>query len=127
MAQGAAKNPDVLPATIGQWTGLAYATAWSDYMSVYARGRYSMDSNGYVHVEGLMAKVTGGSNLIATLPVGFRPEYQHIFQMVSNVATSGSQRVDVASNGNIAVSGWASGDTGWCSLSGISFYAGVPA
>lgn len=106
------------------WLPLAFAPGWQGYQTgntTYGTGQYRKVGD-IVTVRGLVesnsALGTIGTN-IGTLPAGFRPPYQAIFNQQSSVA--GLARVDVQNNGVINISGAAPATGNWVSLVGISF------
>lgn len=76
------------------WIDLPYASGWSDYGSVYGPGQYRREG-GKLKFRGLIAGTTTGT-VIATLPVGFRPPYSEIRQLMSNQGTSGAASAGTA-------------------------------
>ena len=92
---------------------LVYSASWADYdATTWQKGEFYKDADGMVHVEGLVEKTTAAlkaaDDVIATLPVGYRPPRRIIFSVVSSTANALSNaRVDVRANGNIT---WQYGD-----------------
>ena len=107
--QGVAKEP------------LPFAANWGNYGSGSEAATYSRFGR-LVVLQGLVTKsgTPAGGNVIATLPVGFRPTSAVSFP----VATGGTDafgRVTIGSSGDIV---WWSGstvETDFTSLSGIAF------
>jgi hypothetical protein len=108
---------------------------WAGYGSSYPDASYYRDSEGIVHLAGLVrssvsspyainpnlcGRTSGGTSAtIFTLPRGDRPAARQVFAVDSNTAHG---RVDVAPNGDvICMSG--AGDQ-YVSLDGITFRAG---
>jgi len=91
-----------------------FQNSWAAYGSGYEAPSYWKDSAYCVHLQGLMA---GGTIAAAafTLPPGYRPLGQLIFDVQSNSALA---RVDVFPNGVVQPQ---SGAAIWVNLSGISF------
>ncbi len=115
-------------ATIPNWYNLAYQNGWTDYnngadTNIYQTGAYTKSSAGVVMLKGLLRRVgtaTSGE-IIATLPSGYRPAENFMFQGESS---GGSARIDIYPDGTIR---FQTGGTGWYSLEGISFIpAGSP-
>jgi hypothetical protein len=101
-----------------KWYTPTLLNGWVNYSSTYAPARYRK-INGMVEIQGLIkdGTATSGTDLF-TLPVGFRPQYQHIFTTMSNSAIA---RVDVKTDGTIDILN--GGSSNWISLSGIMFKA----
>lgn len=100
----------------------AFQNSWENY-STPAFHATSFRREGYrVYLRGLIKSGTSGSGAtgtVFTLPVGWRPNSQEIFNQWSN---TGAARVDVATDGIVKVVSYATGGTnGFVSLSGISF------
>jgi hypothetical protein len=90
--------------------------SWANYLNNYAEASYYKDSNGIVHLNGV---VDGGAaaSVIFKLPIQYRPSYIQTFFCGSN--TSGC-RVNVLPNGDVQ---HVDGDEDKVSLSNISFRA----
>ena len=92
---------------------LVYSASWADYdATTWQKGEFYKDADGMVHVEGLVEKTSGAAktadNVIATLPVGYRPPRRIINSVVSSTANSTSNaRVDIRTDGTIT---WQYGD-----------------
>lgn len=105
----------------------SFSNGWRAYnggAGVYGTPGYWKDSEGVVHLSGLLDK-NGGSwvagETVATLPAGYRPLYDEIFNPpVAPIAVS---RVDViAASGVVQLNaGGASNPVGFLSLSGITY------
>ena len=105
-----------LTAADTSWHPFAYVNSWANYGAPFGPAGYRKLSNGLVVLKGL---VQGGvAATIATLPAGYRPGHQGLFNMQTspNVAC----RIDIATNGVISHTG---GNAGWISLNGITFLA----
>ncbi len=101
------------------WTSLSFQNGWTNYGNTFATGGYTLTSAGMVVLKGLVqnpATTTTSNWIIATLPVGYRPSEQLIFQTTTN--SNVASRVDVDPNGNIYAY-YASNV--WLSLDGINF------
>jgi hypothetical protein len=79
--------------------GLPYNTHWGN-LGTYANGTYWKDTAGIVHLSGVAAGSAGASNLIATLPTGYRPADTKVPAQLSN-GTIGS--ITIAANGQISL------------------------
>lgn len=105
------------------WTAFAYGTSWrtspDDWFTAQTvqGGRYAKDDYGMVHLDGMVAPTTafsGGSitlgtggttNLITTLPAGFRPAKFKRFVVPAYYAHTDPQLawIEVFSNGEVRV------------------------
>jgi hypothetical protein len=96
---------------------------WANYGLGYKNATYRKD-NGFVTVEGLVKSgtfSTGSTGTIFTLPAGYLPGAQHIFNQMSDV---GHARVDVLTTGEVrAMAAYNGGSNNWVSLAGIRFRA----
>jgi len=104
------------------WNSLSglYQNSWSDYNTGYNTGRYLKTTSGVVTLSG-MIKRTGTpvqGEIIAVLPVGYRPSAPLIFGIATNPNVSG--RVDVYPDGRII---YIFGDLTWFSLENVHFIA----
>ena len=109
-----------------------FTSPWRHYQgggTAYGTVRFYKDYLGIVHLDGL-AETTGtpGSNLIFSLPAGYRPsQVQLVEARGAPGATEAATRLDIiASTGQIQVvtpaySGFTAGS--WVSLANISFRA----
>lgn len=70
---------------------------WINYSTTYQYAGYRKDESGTVHVKGLVKSGTVNTSVF-TLPVGYRPAYNHIFPSDSNSAI---ERVDAYADGRI--------------------------
>ena len=115
---GSSVVSNVASVTIPAWNALVLQNNWSDYNQAYATSAYTKTSAGVVVLKGLIkrAGTPGASETIATLPPGYRPSEQLIFQ--TSTSPNIASRVDVAANGDIILS---AGDAGWLALDGIKF------
>lgn len=98
--------------TIPLWTSFTLQNSWVDYSPPYSSAAYTKTSAGVIVLKGM---VRAGSGNIATLPAGYRPALNVMFENSSN-QTAG--RVDVRTDGTVGVS---IGSTVWFSLDGIAF------
>lgn len=102
------------------FTAFSLATNWSDYGFGFNTNAYRKTSSGVVILKGLIKKSTAPTSgeIIATLPVGYRPVSNLIF-VVGGGDGNVAVRLDVDSAGSIIYrSGTANG---WISLEGIHF------
>lgn len=99
-----------------EWHAPTQLNSWTDYGTPHIGAGYMKDSQGFVHLRGLVKSGTI-STAIFTLPVGYRPTAEHAFAVESN-ATIGTCRVQA--DGNVMAN---SGNNAWFSLSGVHFRA----
>ena len=105
---------DFLYGTDG-WTNLTLVNSWVSYGFPYSTPGYRVSAD-VVHLRGMVKSGTFYA-VIATLPVGARPEANRLIRGISNgVATA----IEVASNGEIKVAGGAGGSNVYVSLDGIT-------
>lgn len=107
------------PTTSG-WTTLPLTAGWQVFDTTgHSTNQYRKGSDGIVTVKGLIknGNTTPGT-VIATLPAGFRPKER---LCIVGVAGSAHSRIDILSNGQIIIGGYA--NSGWTSLDNISFIA----
>ena len=93
--------------------------SWVNYGTAYESACYWKDKCGMVHLAGLIKSgITTAETVIFTLPTGYRPRTSEKFFVVSVNAIC---VIDVYATGNVAIKTGA--NSGWLSLSGISFRA----
>ncbi len=115
------KNNNISPTADTTWSPLlAQTSSWTDYDTNHNSHGYRRTKDGVVILKGLIKKSSAvvGGEVIATLPDGYRPSEQLVFQTATNSNTA--SRVDVKANGDITV---VSGNAGWLSLNGVKFLA----
>lgn len=96
------------------------AGAWTQYAAPYGPSFYYKE-NGVVHLGGLIQ--SGAVGAITTLPVGFRPAFEPIFEVACYQGVA-EVRVNTAGVVSLAATYIAGAGPGtWLSLSGISFPA----
>lgn len=92
---------------------------WINYGAAYESATYWKDKCGVVHLAGMIKSgTTTAETVIFTLPEGYRPRTSEKFLAVSLNAIC---VIDVYSSGAVAIKTEA--NSGWLSLSGISFRA----
>lgn len=106
------------------WTAPTLLNSWANFGSVFNPAGYRKDSNGFVHLRGLIKNgtTTAGTPIFA-LPAGYRPAFTNIFSTVSN-DLFGEVRVGGAGDStgyNLYCSGPVSNV--WLSLDGLSYLA----
>ena len=104
---------------VGTSGAASYGTGGSAYIASptnhVQNAKYMKDALGFVHLAGY-CKVSSLATTIFTLPVGFRPNYQHTFSCIANHL---AQRVTVETTGAVSLYN-GSGST-FLSLDGIVF------
>lgn len=93
--------------------------SWVNYGSGYESANYWKDKCGVVHISGFVKSgTTTDGTVIFTLPSGYRPRASEKFIVVSlNLLCV----IDIYTSGNVTIRTGA--NSGWLSLSGISFRA----
>ena len=100
------------------WIAPTFTNSWVNYGGAYNVAGYRKDSEGWVHLRGLVKSGTDGASIF-TLPAGYRPEYQELIQVISADA---SGRLDIHTNGNVTPQAASTSPT-WISLDNIIFKA----
>ncbi len=104
--------------TVDDWITPSMGNSWVNYDTNFNQVGYFKDKSGIVYLRGLIKNGTfGGSTVIFTLPVGYRPIKRCLFMRISDSVLG---RCDIANNGAVIAY---SGDNSWFSLEGISFRA----
>lgn len=99
-------------------TAVSHQNGWTDLAAGWRPCSYLRDHLGVVHLMGVANGASKTSNVIATLPAGYRPAKKHIYVTLYHGDVVG--RVDVHADGTVeAVSGLA----GYASLADITFRA----
>jgi len=85
------------------WRDLETKNGWVRYTGdTHNPPQFTKEANGIVRVRGLVSSgTTTPGTVIATLPVGYRPEYISIFP--GETSPSAHARVDVNPNGDIII------------------------
>jgi hypothetical protein len=117
-----AAAPSPVPAVTAMPVGamqrqpLQLASGWTPYGQGYSAPTATKSGN-VVMVNGLARASSSQWGLIATLPAGWRPPHELVFNLNNDADTA---RVDVLPDGRVL---WIAGghDHGWLSLSGITF------
>jgi len=85
------------------WTNVTFETAWANTLGApYAPASYCIDANGFVRLRGRVARSTGGSTHIFTLPPTVRPAYDMLFS--TGVGTGVGTILVSSSTGNVTLS-----------------------
>lgn len=103
---------------VTNWVLATLSSNWTPYGSPYPSARAYKRPDGLVMLQGLL-RTTGGSGMIGTLPVGYRPKSDLVFAATANGARA---RIDITSAGQIGLIN-ADVPNGWYSLDSISFIA----
>ncbi len=105
-----------LPAV--QFHALPFLTGWGLSSFAARAPGYTIDAQGFVHLQGAVAQVSGSSNDIAQLPVGARPADLTYMMFYAANDTVGTLWID--STGVIMRR---TGNVTFLSLEGLSFHA----
>ena len=105
---GSADDLDITGSTIATttiteeaWTAISLQNSWADYGGAWQGARYRKDSNGVVHIQGLIdSGTTTATTLLFTLPVGYRPAATICLIGSANTALA---RYDIASDGTAKI------------------------
>jgi len=100
------------------WKNLTLQNGWVSYGGSFTPPQYYKDSTGRVHLRGLVKNGSIGTEVcIATLPLGYRPDYRHIVAVQSANAIG---RLDLDPSGCVVAY---NGSNAWFSLDNVSFRA----
>jgi hypothetical protein len=103
------------------WVAPTLENGWSNFGGAWVPAGYMKDSNGIVHLRGLLRPGTMVAGTpIFTLPTGFRPVSNEMFPVASYLGGTGyvGGTTEVYPNGQVRV---LTGGTDHFSISGISF------
>lgn len=105
------------------WIMPTLLNGWKNYSASYQPAGYYKDSQGVVHLRGLISSGTSNTGtFIFNLPKGYRPQKATLFSVLtSNGTVLVAATLEIASNGVVYL-GFAGGNT-WLSLENISFLA----
>lgn len=95
---------------INDWIAPTLLNSWVNFGSTHEDVAYCKDSNGMVHIRGLVKNGTVGTNAFV-LPAGYRPQNDLIFATLSNNAIG---RITIDSTGGVELSNI--GSNTWYSL-----------
>lgn len=122
------------------WTtfasGSLFGTGWADYgggTGGFQVAGYWKDPLGMVHIRGLVAKastVTLGETIVSMPSSDYYPATngtngEEIFCQMGSVGTTGAQRVDIFTNGNLVFNQTGGASAAYLSLANIQFDSGV--
>ena len=111
------------PAALEAWLALPLAAGWTSYGGGWQAGQFRKDQVGHVYLRGMVASgdPPTGSEVMATLPPGYRPPARVMFAVLTGQPTTIPGRLDVLTDGRVL---WVSGATGapnYTHLTGIVF------
>lgn len=109
-----------VPPTQALFQTLTLLNSFTNFGGGFESARYWLDSDGWVNLDGVVARADlAPPQLIATLPVGYRPAVTQIAPVVAN---NNAARVRIDTNGDIVYDLKSTGATlGFLTLSGIRF------
>lgn len=99
-------------------TALPFSNGWADLASGWRPCGYYRDHVGVVHLMGVANGASKTSNILTTLPAGYRPAKQQVYGTLFHGDVQG--RVDVYPDGRVEA---VAGLTGYASLADITFRA----
>jgi hypothetical protein len=107
------------------WQPVTFLNGWRNFWNPYTTGGYFKDSQGVVHLKGMVSGGTIGLEsdcFIFTLPAGYRPAQQELHVVLTSDGAAGQAagRADIDMKGNVIP---VSGNKTWISLDGITFRA----
>lgn len=108
------------------WKNATLANGWANFGGGYGKLQYRKE-NKRVYLRGLIRHTSYASTkrIIMTLPTGYRPSFNLIFNQRTGITTYKSARLDITSSGEVMFENVDNGYTGtnvsWLSLSGINF------
>jgi hypothetical protein len=120
-ARATSQNNNTQTTADAYWSVFSMSSGWSDYDTTYNTNGYRKTKNGVVILKGLIKKSSAivPYETIGTLPVGYRPSEQMIFETTTNPNVF--SRIDVYPDGRVTTAGSPVGDAGWVSLENIKF------
>src|SRR4051812_9527425 len=98
--------------------------AWTEYGGTFAPAGYFKDSQGVVHLRGLVVNAAISTACVFTLPPGYRPGFRGIYpaRYYSTGVGEGGIRVDIQTNGCVNAPSVTTA-VSWLSFESISFLA----
>lgn len=119
------KAIDMQQASSTAWANLGFGTNWGNYDPTgltFAPVGYRLNGD-KVELRGLPNNAINANTqtIVGTLPLGFRPQYQHLFSTISNNLVA---RIDITTTGVITAS--AAAANAWIAVDGLSFYVAQP-
>ena len=93
---------DKASVSTGAWQDLVLASGWTLYAIGYTTPQCRKVTTGLIEVKGVIKKSTTlvVNEVIATLPVGYRPAE---IMLIATYASSGTSRLQIETNGAIKV------------------------
>ncbi|MFK0150400.1 hypothetical protein ACIQUZ_35515 [Streptomyces griseus] len=115
------------------WSQLTFASGWTGYGSTFGSGRFRAMPDGSVVIRDLARRTAttavANGEIIATLPIGYRPATQFQVNMPVGNSPGGSLSINVNSAGQITLNNVSSGantylaaGTGYVSLNMLQFW-----
>jgi hypothetical protein len=100
MTMGLSAHIPGTPATVAavgdtQWTDATLAGTWANVGGIYPNAGYWKDADNRVYLRGM---VSGGTGIIFTLPVDYRPPFDQRFTINASAAAGG---ISVTQSGNV--------------------------
>jgi len=93
------------------WQDASFSNSWVNYGGVHATAQYYLDTQGTVHLKGLVKDGTLPATMF-TLPVGYRPAAKELFGIIStgafgrvSIDTDGTVDIDTGTNTNVSLAG----------------------
>lgn len=99
------------------WIAPSLLNSWVDYGAGFNPSGYFKDSNGIVHLRGMVKSGSTGT-VIFNLPAEYRPPYHEVHSTTTFGSSSG--RCDILPNGDVKM---VAGSSSYFSLDGITFRA----
>lgn len=115
------------------WSTLSTNTGWAGYGGAYGPGRYRRLPDGSVAIRDLVNRTASttiaSGEIVATLPVGYRPITQVQQNIFVGGSSGGSLSININTNGTITLTNitpgavtYLSTGTGYISLNGYQFF-----
>lgn len=120
--------PDLDWHEVGEVGEPAYENSWETYSATWGGAKFRIDSDGWVHLAGLVKNGTNGT-AVFTLPEGYRPSgdenpaatVNRAFGLGCNNSMTGQIVYIFANTDGEVFVGYNSGTNGWVSLYGVQF------
>ncbi|WP_097964946.1 hypothetical protein [Streptomyces sp. or20] len=115
------------------WSTLSTNTGWAGYGGAYGPGRYRRMPDGSIFLRDLINRTAATTpttgEIVATLPVGYRPTTTVQQNTFVGGSTGGSLSININTNGTITLTNFSSGATtylstgnGYISLNGYQYF-----
>jgi hypothetical protein len=107
--------------SIDGWHGPTFQNGWINYGAQFPPAGYTLTGDGWVRLRGLIKAGTATAPMF-TLPVGYRPLYQHLY-VVKTSGSPGVARIDITTAGVLGFPGGSDlqPNPGFVSLDGVAF------